>query len=399
MEKICVLGLGYIGLPTAITLAEAGFQVHGVDIKPDVVQTLSEGRLPIVEPGLDELFASARNTGRLTFGTTLVPADAFIITVQTPKVDGAGGTPKADLTFVAAAARQIAQVLAEGNLVVLESTVPPTTCRMLRDELAQHSGLAAERFHVAHCPERVIPGRILYELQNNDRIIGGMTAEATRLACDIYRRVATGGQLKVTDDVTAEMCKLVENTFRDINIAFANELSGVCAKLGIDVFSLIDLANCHPRVNVHTPGVGVGGHCIAIDPWFIHERFPAETPLIGTARRINDNKPHVVAEAVVRELPAGAHVCVMGLAYKPDIDDLRESPSLTLCHDLRDRGVRVSACEPHVSDADIEGFANLTLPEALRCDYLVIALAHTVFREQRDKLAQKPHYDCVGLLR
>lgn len=398
MERICVLGLGYIGLPTAVTLALGGFSVCGVDTQSAVVEGLRAGRTSLVEPGLDEALAEALASGRLVFSRELPEADAFIITVQTPHLTQSDGTRAADLRFVEAAARDTAARLKPGNLVVLESTVPPGTCRRLETWLSEGSGLAADEFHVAHCPERVIPGRILRELAGNDRIVGARTEAAAHLACGLYRRVATGGRLRVTDDITAEMCKLVENTFRDINIAYANELSLVAEKLGIDVFRLIELANCHPRVNILTPGVGVGGHCIAVDPWFIHGLFPDDTPLVAAARRVNDQKPLRVADAVWSRLPPGARVCVLGLAYKPDVDDLRESPSLVLCHALRTRGAAVAACEPHTAAAAVDGFDNIPLEAALSYDFLVLAVGHTAFEARRADIAARPHYDCVGML-
>ncbi len=399
MQQICVIGLGYIGLPTSITLVGAGFSVCGVDIKTSVVDELNAGRLPIAEPGLDEAFAAARSTGRLSFSTVTPEADAFIITVQTPHKVRPDGVCEAELRHVESAARQVGAVLKPGNLVVLESTVPPGTCRKLETILSESAGLSVDDFHVAHCPERVIPGRILQELRDNDRIIGARTQTALDLACEIYGEVVEGGQLRLTDDITAELCKLVENTFRDINIAYANELSILSGRLGIDVFRLIELANCHPRVNILTPGVGVGGHCIAVDPWFIHGLLPDCTPLIETARRVNDGKPHFVAEQVARTAPSGGRVCVLGLSYKPDIEDLRESPSLVLCHALREQGFTVSVCEPHVPDATVSGFPNLTLERAVQEDFLVLAVGHTVFKQNRERIAARPHYDCVGLLR
>ncbi|MDR2670163.1 MAG: nucleotide sugar dehydrogenase [Oscillospiraceae bacterium] len=398
MEHICVVGLGYIGLPTAVTLTLGGFSVCGADIQPAVVETLRAGRAPVAEPGLDEALAAALASGRLTFTCETPEADAFIITVQTPHLTQSDGVRCADLRFVESAARDVAARLKPGNLVVLESTVPPGTCRRLEAWLAAGSGLAEDEFHVAHCPERVIPGRILRELAENDRIVGARTEAAAHLACGLYRRVATGGRLRVTDDITAEMCKLVENTFRDVNIAYANELSRVAERLGIDVFRLIELANCHPRVNILSPGVGVGGHCIAVDPWFIHGLFPDDTPLIAAARHVNDQKPLLVADAVQRRLAPGARVCVLGLAYKPDIDDLRESPSLALCRALRARGVPVAACEPYAAAAAVDDFDNVPLDAALSYDFLVLAVGHTLFKERRADIAARPHYDCTGVL-
>ncbi|MCL2747997.1 MAG: nucleotide sugar dehydrogenase [Oscillospiraceae bacterium] len=425
IQTICVLGLGYIGLPTAVALAAAGFTTRGVDIKADVVEALAAGQLPFEEPGLREAFDEARAagdtggaggagvagatgnpeatggtgaTGRLSFATSPAPSDAFIITVQTPHKPDADGVARADLRFVEAAARSVGGVLCPGNLVVLESTVPPGTCRWMEGVLSEASGLPAGSFHVAHCPERVIPGRIMQELRENDRIIGAGEEKAAKLAAGIYRRVASAGRIRIADDLTAELCKLAENTFRDINIAYANELSVVAERLGIDVFRLIELANCHPRVNILRPGVGVGGHCIAVDPWFIHGLLPDVTPLIETARRVNGRKPHYLAEIIAASLPAGLRACVLGLAYKPDVGDLRESPSLVLCHDLRARGLSVTVCEPYVADDKIDGFANLPLEGALAQDFLVVAVAHTLFGANRGRIAARPHYDCVGLL-
>ena len=400
MRKIGIMGLGYIGLPTAITFTLAGFTVCGFDVNAKVVDSLSQGRLHIVEPGLQEALEEALVSGRLSFSAEVPVCDAYIITVQTPHRQDESGKRVSDVSFVRSAASMIAPVLREGALVVLESTVPPMTTRMVEEILEQGSGLSRDAFFTAHCPERVIPGKILEELKNNDRIIGARRPEAAGMARDIYARVVDRGTIRLSDDITAEMCKLTENTFRDINIAYANELSVVCDKLGIDVYKLIELANCHPRVNIHTPGVGVGGHCIAVDPWFIHEKFEEETPLIYTARTVNDHKPVWVADKVASLAPADAKVCVLGLAYKPDIDDLRESPSVELCGLLRDRGFRITACEPNVSDAEVKGVPNLSLEEAVRSsDFLVVTLQHTPFKQAKGLIAAKPHYDCVGLLR
>ena len=251
----------------------------------------------------------------------------------------------------------------------------------------------------AHCPERIIPGRMLIELRENDRIVGSRDPRAAEYAKEIYTPVVTKGAIRTTDDLTAEMCKLTENTFRDINIAYANELSKVCDRLGIDVFNLIQLANCHPRVNVLTPGVGVGGHCIAVDPWFIHEVFEDITPLIYEARVINDGKPAWTADRVAQEVKPGAKIAVLGLSFKPDIDDTRESPSLEFARLLKARGYEVCACEPNIQ-GDVEEFRNYSLEQAMAdCDYAVITLAHSYFKSHKDLIAAKPYYDCVGLMR
>ena len=259
-------------------------------------------------------------------------------------------------------------------------------------------GLAPERFMTAHCPERIIPGRMLIELRENDRIVGANHPEAAEYAKSIYEKVVTGGTIRLTDDLTAEMCKLTENTFRDINIAYANELSKVCDRLGIDVFKLIELANCHPRVNVHTPGVGVGGHCIAVDPWFIHEKFEDITPLICQARLVNDGKPAWVAERVARDVKPGQKVAVLGMSFKANIDDTRESPSVLFANLLRDKGYEIVACEPYICGT-VAGYENHSLEEAMAlCDYAVITLQHDLFKKNRALIASKPYYDCVGLM-
>ena len=270
--------------------------------------------------------------------------------------------------------------------------MPPHTSEMLARVLSEESGIPMNEIHVAHCPERVIPGNMMYELKNNDRIVGARTPEAAEMAASIYEKVLEKGVVHKTDDLTAEMCKLTENTFRDVNIAYANELSVICDKMGIDVFELIKLANCHPRVNILTPGVGVGGHCIAVDPWFIYEQFPAEAKVILAARERNENKPHFVADKVVAKMKKVTDtVGVLGLSYKPDVDDLRESPSIELCHILQEKGVKVIACEPFAKDTEVQNIPNVSFEEVLKADYLVITLGHTLFKE-------KPYFDCVGMM-
>ena len=399
MKSITVLGLGYIGLPTSITFALAGFEVRGVDIDRAVVESLSSGKIHIVEPGLQEAFDSALASGRLTFSQEIdTVSDAYLISVQTPWKQ-AGEKRVAELRYVRSAAEMIARAVKPGDLVVLESTVPPKTLRMVEDILENISGVSRDEFFAAHCPERVIPGRMLEELEKNDRIIGARMEKAALLARELYSKVAVKANIYLTDDITAEMCKLVENTFRDVNIAYANELSAICEKLGIDVFSLIKLANCHPRVNILTPGVGVGGHCIAVDPWFIHEQFPDDTPMIENARLTNDRKPLLVAEKVAEIAPADRPVLVLGLAYKPDIDDMRESPSIALCHELKKMGFKVLACEPNVARGEIEGFPNVALSQGLAdCGCAVVTLAHRQFKNAREDIRAVRYLDCVGLM-
>ncbi|MCI8524936.1 MAG: nucleotide sugar dehydrogenase [Oscillospiraceae bacterium] len=399
MKKIEIMGCGYIGLPTAITFTLAGYEVCGFDIQQTVVDTLNAGKIHIVEPGLQEAMTQAMATGRLRFTARAEPADVFIIAVQTPYRETPEGKRVSDMRYVESAARNVGGVIREGGLCVLESTSPPGSTRLVASLVAEASGLPEAAFMTAHCPERIIPGRMLRELRENDRIIGASRPEAAEYAKSIYEKVVTQGTIRLTDDLTAEMCKLTENTFRDINIAFANELSKVCDRLGIDVFQLISLANCHPRVNVHTPGVGVGGHCIAVDPWFIHEKFEDITPLIFEARTINDTKPQWVADRVERDAAPGARVAVLGMSFKADIDDTRESPSVAFAKILRDRGYEVIACEPYIQ-GPVAGFANHSLEEAMAlCDYAVVTLGHKAFREHRDLIASKPYFDCVGLMR
>ena len=345
--KITILGMGYIGLPTAIAFARAGFVVNGFDVNLEVINSLKKGHIHIVEPDLQEAFLEVFNEKKLIPINELKKSDVFIIAVPTPfKKDHQEKI--ADLSYVESAAKMVSKVLEKGNLVILESTVPPMTTKMMTDILEKETGISRENFMTAHCPERVLPGRILFELENNDRIIGVEKKEAGEYTKEIYKTMVKKGTCYVTDDITAEMCKLVENTFRDINIAFANELSVICDKLNIDVFKLIELANKHPRVNILTPGSGVGGHCLAVDPWFIVEKFPKEANVIREARLINDYKPRFIANKVDNILKGNKNlkIGILGLAYKPDIDDLRESPAIEIAEILRDKGYNVIACEP-----------------------------------------------------
>ena len=398
MKKIEIMGCGYIGLPTAITFTLAGYEVCGFDVKQSVVDTLNAGHIHIVEPGLQEALSAALATGRLHFTLQPEPADVFIICVQTPYRETPEHKRVSDMRFVESAAREVGAVLRPGNLCVLESTSPPYSTRRVEQIVSEVSGLAPSQFMTAHCPERIIPGRMLAELRENDRIIGAARPESAQYAKEIYEKVVTGGAIRLTDDLTAEMCKLTENTFRDINIAYANELSKVCDRLGIDVFQLIRLANCHPRVNVHTPGVGVGGHCIAVDPWFIHEKFEDITPLIYEARQINDGKPAWTVERIARDVAPGAKIAMLGMSFKANIDDTRESPSVHFADLLAARGYQVLACEPYICGS-VAGYENHTLTEAMaQCDYAVITLMHDEFRNNRDLIATKPYYDCVGLM-
>lgn len=354
LKAICVVGLGYIGLPTAVVLASRGVSIVGVDVSEAVVAKINRGQVHIEEPDLDAVTARAVQVGKLHAATKPAPADAFIIAVPTPFHDG-----KADLSYVEAAAASIAPVLKRGDLVVLESTSPPGTTERMAAQLAAlrpdlrmpTSDVEDCDVHIAYCPERVLPGRVLVELVENDRVIGGITVKCSARAEELYRIFCTGSLLK-TNVRTAEMCKLTENSFRDVGIAFANELSIVCDKLGINVWELIRLANHHPRVNILQPGPGVGGHCIAVDPWFIVEAAPQESRLIRTAREVNDGKPSYVLEKIktaiagARSVGAYPMVLTLGLAFKPDVDDFRESPALEIAEEV----ARWNLCELLVSE-------------------------------------------------
>lgn len=401
---LTVVGLGYIGLPTATLFASAGFKVYGYEKNNGIVESLEAGKphIHFQEADLRGLVRSVLQSGDLVPTREIRPSDVFIICVPTPSKPG--GTGKvADLAFVRSAAEEVATVLKKGDTVILESTVPPkTTEKVMGRILAEGSGLVLHQdFQVAHCPERVIPGRILHELRNNDRIIGARTPEVAKGVKALYEAIVTGGKVHTTSLVTAEMCKLVENTYRDVNIAFANELSLVCDDAGIDVHELISLANRHPRVNILTPGPGVGGHCIAVDPWFIAEAFPEHTLLVQAARHVNDSKPAWVVEkvkAAIRERWGARKISVgvLGLAYKADVDDVRESPAIQIAHLLKDSGLNVLACEPNVHQEKICSLRNKSIDDILReVDFLVLAVPHRQFLEKRDKFRSMPYFDAT----
>jgi UDP-N-acetyl-D-mannosaminuronic acid dehydrogenase len=340
--RVCVVGLGYVGLPTAAVLADHGHQVVGVDTNPAILEAVRRGRPHIREPGLPELVARVVGAGALTVADAPVAADAFVIAVPTPLMGIA--TKRADLGAVEAAAGVVAGVLRHGNLVVLESTSPPgTTGGVLRTTLEAGSSLrAGHEFQLAYCPERILPGRILEELVGNDRVVGGIDVVSAEAAAALYRSFARG-EVCLTDATTAELVKLMENTFRDVNIALANEFALVAEELGVDVWQAIELANRHPRIDFLRPGPGVGGHCIAVDPWFVIGAAPRVTSLISTSRAVNDLMPGHVAEVVDRALGSlrGAVVVALGLTYKAGVDDTRESPSLEVVDALRGAGAEV----------------------------------------------------------
>ena len=399
-KTITVLGLGYIGLPTSIVLAKAGHKVNGFDPNEEVVRTLNAGKIHIVENNVQEEFKKVVDSGNFKAYSKIQPADVYIICVPTPFKEDNKEEKLADLSYVESAAHNVAEVVKEGDLVILESTVPPMTTKMVADIIEKDTGMSRDKFHTVHCPERVLPGKILYELEHNDRIIGSEREESALMAKNLYESFVKEGTCYVTDDITAEMCKLVENTFRDINIAYANELSIICHELGIDVFKLIELANKHPRVNILTPGVGVGGHCIAVDPWFLVEKFGDNAKLINTARHVNDFKPLWVSNQVEEEIghDKNVKIGVLGLAYKPNIDDLRESPSIILAEDLIKKGYTVYGCEPNTKKEKINDIEVKPLDYVLdNCDYLVITLANKEFIDEKEKIFAKKHYNCIGM--
>ncbi len=396
---MCVLGLGYVGLPTAAVLATVGRRVAGVDLRRDILDTINAGRIHIVEPELDALVRAAVAAGTLRAVPEPVPAATFLICVPTPI------TPDhlPDLRHVEAAAHAIVPALRPGCLVVLESTVPPGTLRELVAPIITRSGLVPGReVFLAHAPERVLPGAVLREVVENERIVGGLTDACTARCADFYETFVRAAVHRCGAEV-AELSKLAENAFRDVNIAFANELANVCARLGLDVWEVIRLANRHPRVQILRPGPGVGGHCIAVDPWFIAAAAPQDTPLIQAARQVNDQRPERVL-GQVRQLAARLRrpkVACLGLTYKPDIDDLRESPALHIAQALAaDPGLELSVVEPHLQRSPIDGVPLVNLSDALAAaDILVILVAHRQFRHLRpDQLLHLMVVDPVGLL-
>lgn len=402
-QKIVVVGLGYIGLPTASILATKGHSVLGVDISPEVVGTINSGNIHIVEPDLDILVRSAVNSGKLKASTTPEEADTFILAVPTPFMATAGNPKAPDISYVESATRAIAPALRPGNLVILESTSPVGTTERVRDIIGQtRPDLDGAGIFVAHCPERVLPGQIIRELVDNDRIVGGIDRPSAEMARDLYKTFCSG-TIFLTDSRTAEMAKLVENSYRDVNIGFANELSMICDRLGINVWELISLANRHPRVNILQPGPGVGGHCIAVDPWFIVAAAPDEARLIRTARQVNDRKPHWVLERVKSKADRFKNPVIgcLGLAFKANIDDLRESPALEITRDLIAAGVgTVMACEPNANGGFTEFPLYAVETVVKEADILVVLVDHEEFKDvDRDMLKEKVVIDTRGVWR
>ena len=394
MKNICVIGLGYIGLPTAALLASRGYNVHGVDVIQSTVDIINKGEIHIVEPELDAFVKAAVNSGKLHADITPKEADIFIIAVPTPFHEGY--VPNID--YVLSATRSIVPYVKEGNIVILESTSPVGTTNKV-EEVLQKEGVNTSKLFISHCPERVLPGHIMRELVDNDRIVGGTTQEATAATVAFYNTFVKGEVLS-TDAKTAEMAKLTENSFRDTNIAVANELSILCDKFNINVWELISLANRHPRVNILQPGAGVGGHCIAVDPWFIVDAGGTDAKIIRTAREVNTYKTEwaiekIKNEALKFEAENGrkAKVACMGLAFKPNIDDLRESPALYITRKLIADGLNVLAVEPNISDYN--EFDIIDYKDALnQADIVTFLVAHREF----NNLKIKTNLDFCGVL-
>ncbi|AXK46196.1 UDP-N-acetyl-D-mannosamine dehydrogenase [Brachybacterium saurashtrense] len=411
LDTVAVIGLGYIGLPTAAVLAQAGRTVIGVDIKQSTVEAINAGTVPFVEEGLETVVAGAVAQGKLSAQTETPEADVYIVSVPTPFK----GDHDADLSYIEAAAKGIAPKLTGGELVVLESTAPPGATERMADvilearpEFTKEANLP-NSLYFSHAPERVLPGRIMIEMVDNDRIIGGLTPEASQLNRDLYASFCKG-ELLLTNARTAEMAKLTENAFRDVNIAFANELSLIADRQGIDVWELIELANHHPRVNILQPGPGVGGHCIAVDPWFIVSADREQSHLIRTAREVNDAKPEAVLQKVLAKADKLKNpvVAALGIAFKADIDDLRESPSKDIAVALSDRLEHgtVLVTEPNIDAlpgefADKDNVELTDLEDAIqRADIVLLLVDHAPFKDvDREALREKVVIDTKGLWR
>lgn len=392
-----MIGLGYIGLPTAALIAGKGLQVTGVDVSKDVVNTINKGEIHIVEPDLDGLVHHVVKKGRLKASTKPVEADVYLIAVPTPFKEH----HKPDLKYVESAIISIIPYLKSGALIILESTSPVGTTEKMQEIILSHRPELKGKFYMAYCPERVLPGNIIYELEHNDRAIGGINEASTQKAMVFYK-LFVKGELHATNARTAEMCKLVENASRDGQIAFANELSMICDKAEIDVWELINLANKHPRVNILQPGTGVGGHCIAVDPWFIVSEFPEESKLMRSAREINNYKTQWVIEKIKNKALAfeienkrKPLIACMGLAFKPNIDDLRESPAVTVVKALEKEDVHLLKVEPNLQNGHAEGITECS-DAVKKADIIVYLVAHKEFYQIK---TNKVVLDFCGILK
>ena len=387
-KTVCVIGLGYIGLPTATLLANKGFSVSGVDVNDDIVSTINKGKIHIVEADLDAYIKLAISSGQLKAFNKVQPSDVYMICVPTP-LHKNNDIPKPNIDYVLAATKSIAPFIKSGDLIILESTSPVGTTEKIKQKLIDY-GTNLEDVHIAYCPERVLPGKIMTELVENDRIVGGLTSISTKKVVDFYH-LFVNGSIQETDANTAEMCKLAENTFRDLNIAFANELSMICDKQNINVWDLIKLANKHPRVNILQPGTGVGGHCIAVDPWFVISKDIENTKLIRVARNVNDYKTKWVIDKIKNvatkhfsNTGVKPKIVCLGLAYKPDIDDLRESKALKVAEKLLEEGYEINAIEPNIQSHSNLSLINLS-DGIEKADIICVLVKHREFLQPEIK--------------
>ena len=402
-KTVCVIGLGYIGLPTAALIASNGFLVSGIDIDENIVSTINEGKIHIIENDLEVSVKSAVLSGQLKAFSKIQQSDIYIICVPTP-FHRKKNIPEPNIDYVLSATKSIAPFIKSGDLIILESTCPVGTTKNIQQTLID-CGANLEDVHIAYCPERVLPGKIMTELVENDRIIGGLTSISTKKVIDFYR-LFVNGNIAETDAKTAEMCKLAENSFRDLNIAFANELSMICIKQGIDVWNLIKLANKHPRVNILQPGIGVGGHCIAVDPWFIISQDTENTKLIRTAREVNNYKTKWVIDKIksnvdncIPKKGIKPKIVCLGLAYKPNIDDLRESKALEVAETLLAEGYEVITVEPNIQSHKDLIILNL-LDAIAQADLICLLVKHREFLEPevKNKLKKCEVLDFCGAL-
>lgn len=400
-KQICVVGLGYIGLPTAIMFANHGVRVHGVDVNERAVKMIANKQLHIEENGLQERLNRAIDEELFTVSTEPIEADTYILAVPSPIDENR----KANFDYIRSAAESIVPYLKEGALVILESTVPPKTVEHVLLPVLEKANLTiGEQLFVSHSPERVIPGKIFEELVANDRIVGGINEQSAQMTKELYE-VFVKGQIHLTDATTAELVKVMENTYRDINIAFANELAKIGEALDVDIWEAIKFANFHPRVNIHTPGPGVGGHCIAVDPWFLVELVPEQSQLIHLARQTNDSMPNYVAQKISSLLKGKekTNVAVLGLSFKGDVDDLRESPALKVIDELEALRFHVTSFDPHITEQK-HATQKMTLEEAVEGAHLVVIVTdHTQFKsldpaKLKDLMAQPVLFDTKNMI-
>ncbi|WP_432354150.1 nucleotide sugar dehydrogenase [Sporosarcina sp. A2] len=406
-KSICVVGLGYIGLPTSVMFANHGHQVHGVDVNEKAVEGIRNKKLHIEESGLQERLNDAIDSGMMTVSTTPEKADVYILAVPSPiKMD-----KTADMKYIESASESIVPYLEKGNLVILESTVPPRTVQDVVIPKLKAAGLEiGTELYVSHSPERVIPGRVFEELISNDRIIGGVNEQSAQMTSDLYRSFVKG-QMHETDDTTAELVKVMENTYRDVNIALANELAKISGEIGVDVWEAIRLANFHPRVNIHQPGPGVGGHCIAVDPWFLVELKPDLAKIIHLARQTNDGMPAFTAKTtkdILQQTAAkNTKVAVLGLAFKGNIDDMRESPSVDVVNEMKEYDLSVTAYDPHIHENNIKEQVQSIDDAMTDASVIVILTNHDEFkkldpRKVADKVSSRVIFDtkkCIDRLK